>query len=263
MKVFSYFPNFTSRFFRIRFCLVSAMKYFLSALSGGEKCVSCGKKAFVVPFCASCIKRFLSRIKLGFKKCKICGKPLVSEIGLCSDCKKNPVLKSTDGVYPLISYRMWKKKLLFSWKMQGKRSLSSFFAMLIKEKIVDLEYENCCSLPVVPVPPRPGKIREKGWDQIDEICTFLNKGWKIEILKILKRNSKTQQKKLDRVQRLEGIGTAYSLVPNSKLLKTKIPRKVVLVDDVSTTGSTIENCAALLKKAGVEKVFVITLFMVD
>ncbi len=135
--------------------------------------------------------------------------------------------------------------------------------MLIKEKIAELEGENGCALPVVPVPPRPGKIREKGWDQIDEICAFLKKGWKIKILKILKRNSKTQQKKLDRVQRLEGIGTAYSLVSESKLLETKIPRKVILVDDVLTTGSTIENCAALLKKAGVEKVFVVTLFIVD
>lgn len=263
MKVFSFVPNFTSKVFRVIFCLVFVLKYFLSVLSGGEKCVSCGKKVFVVPFCSSCIKRFLKRANPLLKKCKICGKPLVSEIGLCSACKKSPVLKNTDGVYPLLTYRMWKKKLLFSWKMQEKRSLSSFFAMLIKEKIVELEYENCCSLPVVPVPPRPGKIREKGWDQIDEICTFLDKGWKIEILKILKRNSKTQQKKLDRVQRLEGIGTAYSLAAERKLSKMKIPKKVILIDDVLTTGSTVENCAALLKKVGVEKVFVITLFIVD
>ena len=135
--------------------------------------------------------------------------------------------------------------------------------MLIQEKIAELEREIGDRLAVVPVPPRPGKIREKGWDQIDEICGFLKRGWKRKILKILKRNSRTQQKKLDRVQRLEGIGTAYSLVSESRLLKVKIPRKVILVDDVLTTGSTIENCAALLKKAGVEKVFVITLFIVD
>ena len=128
---------------------------------------------------------------------------------------------------------------------------------------MELERENGCRFAVVPVPPRPGKIREKGWDQIDEICSYLGKGWKIEILRILKRNSRMQQKKLDRVQRIEGIGTAYSLVSESKLLKTKIPPAVILIDDVLTTGSTIENCAALLKRAGVEKVFVITLFIVD
>ena len=263
MKVFSSVPDFASRFFRVRFCLVFVLKYVFSVLSGGEKCVSCGKKVFVVPFCDVCRKSLLNRLKVNSRRCGICGKPLVSEIEFCSDCKESPVLRSPDGVYPLLAYRMWKKTLLFSWKMQEKRSLSSLFAMLIQEKIAELERENGCGLAVVPVPPRPGKIREKGWDQIDEICGFLKKGWKRKILKILRRNSRTQQKKLDRVQRLEGIGTAYSLVSESRLLKVKIPRKVILVDDVLTTGSTIENCAALLKKAGVQKVFVITLFIVD
>lgn len=147
--------------------------------------------------------------------------------------------------------------------MQEKRSLSSFFASLVHEKLLEIEKKCGEKLPVVPVPPRPGKIREKGWDQIDDLCFYLSKGWNVKILSLLKRNSKNQQKKLDRIQRLENIGSAYSFSSQAEKGKIQIPEKAVLLDDVLTTGSTVENCACLLKKLGVKEVFVITLFVVD
>lgn len=147
--------------------------------------------------------------------------------------------------------------------MLEKRSLSSFFAWLIYKKLSELESSAGGLLPVVPVPPRPGKIREKGWDQIEDLCFYLSKGWNVKILRLLKRNSKNQQKKLDRIQRLENIGSSYSLSAKTAKRCVEIPEKAVLLDDVLTTGSTVENCAALLKSAGVKKVYVITLFVVD
>lgn len=263
MKVFSSVPDFTNKFFRFRVSVLLSAKTLYSLLSGGEKCVCCGKKVFVFPLCAKC-KSFLSKSsKIAVPRCEICGKPLVSEIELCSSCRVNPVLKSPDGVFPVFSYRLWKKTLLFSWKMQEKRSLSSFFASLVHKKLLEIEEKCGEKLPVVPVPPRPGKIREKGWDQIEDLCFYLSKGWNVKILRLLKRNSKKQQKKLDRVQRLENIGSAYSVSSQAEKGKIKIPEKAVLLDDVLTTGSTVENCAYLLKKLGIKEVYVITLFVVD
>ncbi len=260
----SFVPDFSDKFFRFRVCVLFLAKAFLSFFSGGESCVCCGRKAFVVPLCSGCKTAFFKNsLNEAKARCEVCGKPLVSEIGLCSACRKSPVLRSSDGVFPLSSYRLWRKTLLFSWKMLGKRSLSSFFAHLVHEKLSSLEAELGCSLAVVPVPPRPGKIREKGWDQIEDLCFYLSKGWKVKILRLLKRNSRKQQKKLDRVQRLENITSSYSFSPKAEKRSVEIPEKAVLLDDVLTTGSTVENCAALLKAAGVKEVYVITLFIVD
>lgn len=263
MNVFSSVPDFTNKFFRFRVSVLLSAKTLCSLLSGGEKCVCCGKKVFVFPLCVKCKSLLRKSSQSAVPRCEVCGKPLVSEIGLCSSCRLNPVLKSPDGVFPVFSYRLWKKTLLFSWKMQEKRSLSSFFASLVHEKLLEIEEKCDGKLPIIPVPPRPGKIREKGWDQIEDLCFYLSKGWNVKILRLLKRNSKKQQKKLDRVQRLENIESAYSVSSQAEKGKIKIPEKAVLLDDVLTTGSTVENCVYLLKKLGIKEVYVITLFVVD
>ena len=122
---------------------------------------------------------------------------------------------------------------------------------------------------VVPVPPRPGKIQEKGWDQIDELCGQLKYRFGFTILPLLERKSTGQQKKLDREERLKTIGKSYFLVGQKevqKLLKPfkgEFPNRVCIIDDVCTTGSTLENCAQVLKEAGIKVVEAITLFSVD
>ena len=122
---------------------------------------------------------------------------------------------------------------------------------------------------IVPVPPRKGKIQKNGWDQIDELCTYLNYRYGYTVLNILERNTVQQQKKLNREKRLETIKSAYSLVQNKEFIKQlnktegKLPESVVLIDDVCTTGATVESCAEILKSAGISKVNVVTLFIVD
>ena len=228
-----------------------------------------------MPLCKTCAKtHFVKKIesefsqKAGFKKirrCGICGRELVSEKTLCLSCRNEPVLKSTDFCLPLFSYRLWNKELMFLWKMCGQRSLSPFFASLLAFvlKKLDIHY-------IVPVPPRPGKIKEKGWDQIDELCRFLNFRYGFYLLPLLERNSVIQQKKLDRFRRLEESRGAYSFVGSKKLepllkaLGGKFPEKLCIIDDVSTTGSTLECCAREIRKnTAVKEIAALTLFCVD
>lgn len=176
-------------------------------------------------------------------------------------CRESAVISSAGRCFPLFSYRLWKKNLLFEWKLAGKRSLSyvfSDFAYLGLEKM----YGRKNIPPVVPVPPRAGKKREKGWDQIDELCKFLHKNYGVKILPCLKRLSKNQQKKLNRESRLLTKGHSFAL-KNERISGKKLPREVVLIDDVMTTGVTAESCCSVLKKAGIEKVDVLALFVVD
>jgi ComF family protein len=195
----------------------------------------------------------VSRI-LQKERCQCCGKELVCMKGKCMKCREEPVLKSTDSVLPLFSYRLWNRELMYRWKMQEERSFSPLFARLLFNVLRKTGVKV-----IVPVPPRKGKIRKKGWDQIEELCTFLEKRYGLRVMRLLERNTSGQQKKLSRSQRLESIKTAYSLKPFTGLL----PQEVTLVDDVCTTGSTLESCAEILKSAGIEKVNAVTLFTVD
>ncbi len=259
--------RFENKIFNFYWTLVTFLRFIAGILSGGEKCVRCRKKTACLPLCDNCLKVFMAENP--GSRCKTCGKPLVSEIEYCSVCRTNPIIKSMDGIFLSKSYRLWKKNLLFEWKIQEKRSLSPVFAWLVHEELKKLELKLQEKLCVVPVPPRPGKIRSKGWDQIEELCFFLNRGWGVRILPLLRRFSKTQQKKLDRTQRLGTISGAYGCVSEKSLLWVKkksggsLPDSVVLLDDVLTTGATLESCSRILKNLGIKKVYGITIFVVD
>ena len=257
------FFDFKSQSFTLRFMLMTFSQNLVSLFLGGEKCLCCSKRTLRIPLCKNCLTQLFS---FGFKEfCSLCGKELISEIGTCTRCRESPAIQSVDGAYSLHCYQIWKKYLLFAWKLEDKRTLSPYFAAIFYRKLRSLEEKLGKKLAVVPVPPRKGKIRERGWDQIDELCFYLKKGWGVEIFPILERLSRTQQKKLDRIQRLEGISSSYRL-KNIRWIQRKfpvLPEAVVLADDVLTTGATIESCAREIKRMGVKQVFSITVFIVD
>ena len=242
------------------------LRVVFALISGGEECVVCGKKAFLYPLCRDCRKEYLS-IKdreLFEGRCRICGKELLSTQETCFDCRIKPVVEHVDKMLPLFPYRIWNKELMFMWKSQEIRALSLFFA-----KILDGLLKKLGAKVIIPVPPRKGKLQQKGWDQIDELCNLLEYIYGFKILRILERSTVIQQKKLGREGRLEQIGKAYNLVSPEKLQKSlkpfdgKLPEEVILLDDVCTTGSTLESCSICLKEVNIESIIGITLFIVD
>jgi len=180
------------------------------------------------------------------------------------ECREREGESSLDALFPLHSYRQWKKELAFAWKSEGQRRLSPLFARLLYKALRELGLQ---SLALVPVPPRPGKIKETGWDQVDDLARFLRKKYGIQVRDdILARKSGGQQKKLDRDERLGAAGAVYDLRPpfrDAVSSPAAVPKEAVLLDDIVTTGATMEKCAWLLKAAGVEKVYGLALFRVD
>jgi len=245
--------------------ILQVVRGILSFLAGGSECVVCGVRCGSVPVCRACGQTYFTPSLTAEERCSVCGKVLVSGHGMCMQCRSDALLKHTDIVLPLYPYRMWNSVLLFRWKIEGERTLSPFFAACIASALAFLPHP----FTVVPVPPRPGKIRRNGWDQIDELCTFLEYRYRYQVCFLLERGTKEEQKTLDRKERLATIGKAYSLKDGKYLRKAlrptngSMPESVCLIDDVMTTGSTIESCAAVLKSAGVKKVYVVTLFTVD
>lgn len=252
-------------FFEVKQLFVTSFRLLYVFINGGEKCAVCGRLVFIKPVCRQCMKKHFSVNRILEKeRCKCCGRELISMKGKCMVCRENPVLKNTDCLIPLFSYRLWNKELMYRWKIQEERNYSPIFAKLLCELLRKTEEKV-----LVPVPPRKGKILKKGWDQIEELATFLEKRYGFRVLRILERNSVNQQKKLSRTQRLESIKTAYSICSPEILKRTlkpfsgQLPERVCLIDDVCTTGSTLESCAEILKKEGIKTVNAVTLFTVD
>ncbi len=230
----------------------------LTSLAGGTSCAVCGKHCRTLPVCPDCRRTHFAPAPLDDRICRICGRRLISERGLCLECRTAPALTHTDGAFPLFSYRLWNTVLLSRWKFQGERTLSAFFAecLAVRLRQMHIKLGAFC---LVPVPPRTGKIREHGWDQIEEMCAFLEFMHGFCVRQLLERSSQTEQKSLDRRGRLATIGKSYRIKDSA----ASIPERVCIIDDVMTTGATIESCAEALKGAGVKKVYAAALFTVD
>ena len=242
------------------------LRLVFGVILGGEECVVCGKRSLVYPLCGDCRELYLS-VKEGVltkERCNICGKELLAVHNTCFACREKPVIHNVDKMLPLFPYRIWNKELMFMWKSQEIRSLSLLFAKILNGVLQKLD-----ARVIIPVPPRKGKLQQKGWDQIDELCNLLEYLYGFKVLRILERSTAIQQKKLGREGRLNQIGRAYSVVAPQKLQKQlksfngTLPESIILLDDVCTTGSTLESCSISLKEAGIKYITGVTLFQVE
>lgn len=228
------------------------LRAFISLTVSPAPCVLCGASSLSTSLCPACrhlLDEEASRAIAEKRRCAYCGRPLLSEHGICTTCRDKPLFEKLEGVFPLFAYILSKKKLLYSWKIARQHNLSEVFACYLASAIK----ERFPGAAVVPVPPRPGKLRKTGWDQIEDIAQYLEHVYGLRVLRILRRTEAVQQKKLTKEERSEHSKHAYVLderaVRQCVKGQTVLPGHVVLLDDVITTGSTIAACAAVLKNA--------------
>jgi ComF family protein len=191
-------------------------------------------------------------------RCLFCGRPLVSERELCLPCRAEGHV--FDRGFALFPYTGKYRRLLAAYKFGLRRSLGAFFA----EKLV--EGSSLLGIPEdpvwVPVPPRPGKIKRTGWDQVMYLAGLLERRYRktrgaglrsFPVCPCLKRLPSQSQKELNRERRKTNLRDRIRCVK-------KAPREALLFDDVITTGATLDACAAALKEGGAEKVYALCLF---
>jgi len=195
-------------------------------------------------------------------RCSRCGQPLISEAGTCLSCRNGPE-RSFDRVIPIYPYSGKYQKILSAYKFGRRLSLGNFFAGQLRQGLDLLQSD----LPLndgevfdhswVPVPPKPGKIKKTGWDQIEYLAKLLEKA-KLPVARCLKRLASESQKELNREKRRENLKNRILVQPPGGMYRA-VPKTAILFDDVYTTGSTMDACAAALKSGGAEKVYGICL----
>ncbi|MGP1437632.1 MAG: ComF family protein [Treponema sp.] len=183
--------------------------------------------------------------------CFCCGIPLVSEKEFCTTCKSKIGEYSGKQQFLIYPYINSYTNIVLYWKNENIRSLSLLFARIISQFIKG--NPELIGVPIVPVPPRPNKIKTKGWDQIEDICFYLEDSFPIK--RILTRSDGHSQKGLSKKER------KVNMIDKIHIKRgTLIPKKVIILDDVITTGSTIEVCKKCLMEAGCQQVLTLILF---
>jgi ComF family protein len=148
--------------------------------------------------------------------------------------------RAFDSAYPLFSYAGAARELISAYKKSRRRSLAPFFADIFAKTIEEKWPDRI----IVPVPPRPGKARASGWDQVEEIAKVLERRG-FRVARLLERRRSEEQKSLGRGERGVNAQRAYVLKKGAAS-----PERILLVDDVITTCATLDACARSLKSGG-------------
>jgi len=173
---------------------------------------------------------------------------------------KGPEFQSLRGVIYALDYAKNPQiqAAIKQFKYKFTEELALPFAKLIVEKMGELGMTKGRRLILVPVPLHLKRLRERGFNQAEVIASAIHAQWPeglCEIQNLLVRQKETsQQAKLTKEERRKNLSGAF--IMNKKVVHEPMSENLYfIVDDVCTTGSTLENCAGVLRENGFEKVY--------
>jgi ComF family protein len=225
----------------------------LLAVLLAPRCAACARlldRPTLGPVCAGC---WNSILPLTPPLCDRCGDPLPSwrvvglPLGRCARCRRlsRPVSRSR----AVGAYDGALRSIVHALKYDGRRSLAKPLGALMKTRGVDILSDADV---VVPVPLHPSRRRERGFNQADDLARHIG----LPIVVALRRVRRTPaQADLPAAKRHRNVKGAFA---PGREIETVSGQIVVLVDDVSTTGATLDACARVLTDSGAREVRALT-----
>jgi ComF family protein len=202
-------------------------------------CVNCGKIGIFL--CEDCSGKIL---QVKSQTCPTCNR--ISKTGTtCPSCRRKSSLNGA------ISYGYFKdpilKEIIHGYKYQRigalSKTLASFLVDLIREEEVTFDV-----VTFVPIT----KVREswRGFNQAELLAKEITREFEVPLVKLIKTKETKTQVGLTRKERLKNVSGSFRILKPANLAG----KKVLLVDDVITTGTTLSECAKILKKARAKRV---------
>lgn len=194
--------------------------------------------------------------------CIKCGKPtrnsILDELSIeenlngCNECiNRNYYF---DKAISCIEYDDISKKIVFGLKYYNKTFIKDNIVEIMKDK---LEVDNISYDYILYVPLHKKRERKRGFNQAKVIATTLGNKLDIEVLSTIARNKNTTRLfGLDDKQRKRELINAFETNHTIERCKNK---SILLIDDIFTTGSTVNEISKILKLNGVDKVYILTL----
>lgn len=162
---------------------------------------------------------------------------------VCSSCRKKSPLKY---VWLHTVYKDTAKELIYQLKFARAKAAAKLVAELLDESTPALPEGSTISY----IPTATSRVRQRGYDQTQLIAKEFARMRGLPCHTLLVRHGQARQVGSDRKHRIEQASKNYSATNPSKIKGANI----VLIDDILTTGATIESGARILKKAGAKQI---------
>lgn len=205
------------------------------------KCAVCGHRGRLL--CATCLAG-MDRISPPL--CPKCGRPQTRR-RLCRVCRETQ--PTIDGIRAVAYFEGGLRRAIHRFKYQGARRLGHALAQLL------VEYQNDHTLPadvIVPVPLHAERRTERGYNQAEILAVAL--GTEVDVPvdagALARARATAPQIHLDAIERRANVADAFR-ADEERIAQ----RRVLLIDDVCTTGATMESCTQALKLAGAKSVW--------
>ena len=209
-------------------------------------CIGCGKEGdFICDSCHSSLARIEAPI------CPRCGKPQTDSV-LCSSCIDWKA--DIDAIRSPFRFEGSMRKAVHEFKYRNLRAIAGQLAHFLDDYLINnpISYDV-----IVPVPLHPKRIRERGYNQAWLLANELSRltGIPVNATSLVRCIYNMQQAKTRNVEeRRQNVIGIFSCLDEELFEK-----KVLLIDDVSTSGATLNACASVLKKTGTTSVWGLTL----
>jgi ComF family protein len=211
-----------------------------------RRCVGCGKVGgFLCPECLGKLPRLLPPL------CPNCGRSQASGI-VCPDCRQRQT--EIDGIRSLFRLDEVIRKAIHQLKYRNLKAISPCLAELLSD------YFESNPLPgeaLLCVPLHPRRLRERGYNQSGLLARELGRRVGMPVVEgclIRVKQAQPQVRAVDVAERRRNVADAF--VCRDERISGK---QIILIDDVCTSGATLESCAAALKSKGAASVWGLTL----
>ena len=204
------------------------------------RCAACGRGEALL--CAACRAAL---VVLRPPVCARCGAPVAWPVERCSECAGRRIPFATARA--AVAYEGPARALVAGWKERGLRALAA--------DVVDL-IEIAVGRPgadvLVPVPGDPDRSLWRGYNTAEALARALACDWDVPVAPLLRRaRAVPRQRGLTRAARRANVRDSFAA-------RGTVPARVVVVDDVYTTGATVSAAASELRRAGARRVDVVT-----
>jgi competence protein ComFC len=211
-----------------------------------RRCVGCGKVGgFLCSECLGELPRLLPPL------CPNCGRPQASGI-VCPDCRQRKT--EIDGIRSPFRFDEVVRKAIHQLKYRNLKAISLCLAELLADY---LESNHLPGEALVCVPLHPRRLRERGYNQSSLLAEELGRRIDLPVIEdclVRVKQAQPQVRAVDVDERRRNVADAF--VCRDERVSGK---QIILIDDVCTSGATLESCAAALKSKGAASVWGLTL----